>query len=115
MACPAARGVDDVLLIAGGAFVGLATCMIVSDACFGLPAMDRGRADPGTPRAGFCAPVDHWWRWIVLPLVAIVLSYGLSRLMRRVPYRRLIALALVVVVAVAYVVVAHNLVYYIPV
>jgi len=89
--------------------------MGIQNACFGLPAMDRGRPDPGTPRADFCAPVDHRWRWIVLPLVAIVLSYGLSRLMRRVRYRRLIALALVVVVAVAYVVVAHNLVYYYPV
>jgi hypothetical protein len=106
---------DDVLLVAGGAFIGLLTCISIQSDCFGLPDMSDGRAELGTARAQICAPVDHWFRWILLPLIAMALAYGMSRLLRGITYSRWLSAAFVVLVGVGYVLAAHRLSYFTPI
>jgi hypothetical protein len=100
---------DDLWLMGVAAFIGLLTCMAVQGGCFDLATEADGRPQSGAPRAGYCGPIDHTYRWLLFPVVGAVVAVGLARLLTGVRHARGLALAIVIVLAIANVVVANTL------
>lgn len=92
--------------------VGLAACGSVQESCFELTTESFGRPETGTSRAAYCGSIDHWYRWLLFPVVSVVVALGLSRLIRRLPYSRVLSLAVLVALAVANYLVVNSLGYF---
>jgi hypothetical protein len=106
---------SDALLAALAALVGLIACWGVQGDCFAIPTEYRGRPQPGTPRAGYCAPIDHWYRWVLFPLAGALIALLLSRLLRALSHARLWSLIAVALLAVANYFWLNSLDYYVSI
>lgn len=107
------RGRGDLVACAvvtlAGAAVGALAAAALQGGCFSLVTEYRRRPDVGTPRAAFCAPFDHWWRWLLCAGVGAALSALGAR------FGSWLGLALAVVVALAVAILANSLTYFHPV
>ncbi len=93
------RGSDAALAVLA-VLIGLFACLLVQGECFEIETELRGRPVVGTARAAYCGPIDHWYRWLLFPVVALILAGAISRLLRSTRHAR--AIAAVVLVAVAF-------------
>jgi hypothetical protein len=87
-------------------------CVSIQSACFGLQTESRGRPETGTPRAAYCGPIDHSYRWLLFPVVAVLITVALSRLLARVPRGRSLAVSAVCLLAIANYLVVASLGYF---
>lgn len=100
---------SDGILVMLSLLLGVFACLGVQAACLGIVTESDGRPEPNTPRAAFCAPVDHWYRWLVIPLGAVLIGLAFSRLLGRLRHARAWSAAAVALLAVAAVVVSSQL------
>jgi hypothetical protein len=97
------------------AIIGLLACTTVQGLCFDIPTEANGRPQPGTPRAAYCGPIDHWYRWLMFPAAAAVMAVVTSLVLARISHRRAISLGVLVVLAVANLVVVNGLDFYVEI
>lgn len=103
---------SDLALAAVAAVLGLIGCLLIQGSCFGIPTEQRGRPYPDTPRGAYCGPLDHWYRWILFPIGAIVAAGIVSRLLSRSKHARVWALLAVAVIVGVNTVIVSGLQYF---
>jgi hypothetical protein len=108
-------GWRDVWLVMGAVAVGLAACGSIQESCFDVMTEPFGRPESGTPRAGYCGPIDHWFRWVLFPVASVVVALAFFRLFRRFRYSRVLALVMLCALAVANYLAVNSLSYFIAV
>lgn len=109
-----ARHVWNLPLAGCAAVVGLLGCWWLQPICFTIPTQYRGRPQDGTPAAGYCSVIDHWYRWAFFPLIAVAITLGISRALGRGVAARAVALGVVSVLAITNILIAASLRAYDP-
>jgi hypothetical protein len=108
-------GRRDVWLVTAAVAVGVAACGSIQESCFDLMTEPFARPESGAPRAGYCGPIDHWYRWVLFPVASVFVALAFFRLFRRLRYSRVLALVTLCALAIANYLVVNSLGYYIAV
>jgi hypothetical protein len=101
--------VSDVLAALAAAALGELACALVQFPCFELPSEAGGRPIEGTPAASYCTRIDHGYRWLAFPALALLIAAFARVTWRGHRYSRRLALGLVALAVIVNTVVVYSL------